>query len=126
YQIKKEITIHKEYGTKDNTIPEEGISFDIYDSNNNLIDTITTDKEGNAKIKLPYGKYKVKQRNTNTGYTKVKDFEIEVTEEEKEYEYKLYDYKIPIPNTGIKESNSYLLFLLLIPLLYFYKKKNVF
>ncbi len=126
YQIQKEITIHKEYGTKDNTIPEEGISFDIYDSNNNLIDTITTDKEGNAKIKLPYGKYKVKQRNTNTGYTKVKDFEIEVTEEEKEYEYKLYDYKIPIPNTGIKESNSYLLFLLLIPLLYFYKKKNVF
>ncbi len=113
--IEKEITIHKEYGEEGNTTNEINISFDIFNSKNELINTITTDNNGNAKITLPYGKYLIKQRNTTTGYSKVDDFEIEVNDNTKnDYHYKLYDYKLKIPNTGIKESNS---LLLLIPLL---------
>ena len=123
--IEKEITIHKEYGSKNSTVNESNISFDIIDSNNNLVDTVTTDIKGDIKITLPYGKYLVRQRNTSKGYNKVDDFEIVVDDNNDNYYYNLYDYKIEVPNTGIKESNSYiLLFLLIIPML-FIKKKYV-
>lgn len=120
--IEKEITIHKEYGNKNNTINEANISFDIYNSKNELVTTITTDKNGDAKVILPYGKYTVKQRNTNTGYNKVDDFEINITDEESDYYYKLYDYKIEVPNTRVKENNSYLLLILILCLLPLIKK----
>lgn len=113
--IEKEITIHKEYGEEGNTTNELNISFDIFNSKNELVNTITTDNNGNAKITLPYGKYIIKQRNTTTGYSKVDDFEIDINNNStNDYYYKLYDYKLKIPNTGIKESN---ILVLLIPIL---------
>ena len=121
--IKKDITIHKEYGEIDNTIKEPNISFDILDKNNTLIDTITTDENGNATINLPFGKYMVQQRNTNYGYNKVEDFLINVANSENN-NYTLYDYKIPVPNTGIKESNSIVLLLFLLLPLLLLKRKN--
>ena len=115
--IKKEIIIHKEYGEEKNTSSEENISFDIFNSKGELVDTITTDKDGNAKIILPYGKYTVKQRNTNYGYSKVDDFTIEIDDNNNEYYYKLYDYKIKVPNTKADENYIYIaLIMLLIPL----------
>lgn len=124
--IEKEITIHKEYGSKENTTTEKDISFDIYNSKNELVDTITTDEQGNAKIILPYGKYLVKQRNTTIGYKMIDDFTIDVTESESDYYYKLYDYQIEVPDTGIKNNkvidNLFLLSLICLIGVYFRKK----
>lgn len=124
--IEKEIIIHKEYGNKDNTASEKNISFDIYNSKNELVNTITTDEKGNAKITLPYGKYLVKQRNTTFGYKMIDDFIIEVTELENDYYYKLYDYQIEVPDTGIKNNkvvdNLFLLSLICITGIYFIRK----
>ena len=79
-------------------MPEENITFEIY-KDNKLFYTITTDNLGNAKIKLPYGKYLIKQKNSKTGYKYVEDFEVIVNNETTDLFYNLYDYKIPIPNT---------------------------
>lgn len=82
--------------------PEPDISFEIYlnnctprpveylmaidvDTNTKVnpycyVDTITTDKNGFAEIKLPYGTYTFRQINTTPNYEKVKDFEITIDE----------------------------------------------
>lgn len=112
--LEKEITIHKEFGNKSNTTSEKNISFDIYNSKGDLVNTITTGEDGNAKITLPYGKYTVKQRNTNYGYKMVEDFIIDVNDTNDNYYYELYDYKIEVPNTRIKESSSLSLLLIII------------
>ncbi|MDD6756555.1 MAG: SpaA isopeptide-forming pilin-related protein [bacterium] len=95
--IKKKIIIYKTYG-ENNKIPEPNISFSIYDSKNQKIATITTDKNGIAEITLPYGKYKIIQENTTKGYHKVKDIKVEITNDKDEL-IKLVDYKIKVPNT---------------------------
>ena len=118
--IKKEITIHKEYEVNDEMKNEMGIEFEITDSKGKIVDVITTDKDGNAKIILPYGTYKVSQKNTTDGYEKIDDFLIKVDDNNDDYVYKLLDKKIevPVPDTGIEESNAgYLLFFLIIPVL---------
>lgn len=114
--IEKEITLHKEFGDTITSNTEENISFDIYNSKNELINTITTDNLGNAKITLPFGKYTIKQRNTTIGYKMVDDFTIDVNDKENDYYYKLYDYKIEVPNTRTKESTipGYIFIIILI------------
>ena len=131
--IKKEVTLHKEFGLRGSTTAEEDITFEIYDSNDNLVATITTNNNGDATCILPYGKYTVKQINSSDGYTKVDDFVIRITEQNKDYYYKLFDYKLEdknivsfkVPNTGIKESNIEFLFLVLFLFPFILKKKNV-
>ena len=82
---------------------EPNITFDIYLKNcnprpelksrsaNNMCyyDSITTDKNGYAKITLPYGEYLFKQVNTTQGYEKVDDFSIVVNENTDSKLYKL-------------------------------------
>lgn len=82
---------------------EPNITFDIYLKNcnprpelksrsaNNMCyyDSITTDKNGYAKITLPYGEYLFKQVNTTQGYEKVEDFSIIVNENTDKKIYKL-------------------------------------
>lgn len=49
--------------------PLENTVFEIYTENNELVDTITTDKEGKAKSKLlEYGNYYVKEKDTGSDY----------------------------------------------------------
>ncbi len=49
--------------------PLEGVEFEIYDSNNNLVEIITTDKDGIAITSLlEKGEYKVKEISTNEWY----------------------------------------------------------
>ena len=116
--IKKDVEIHKNYGEENNYKDEEGISFDIIDSKNNLYDTITTNKDGIASITLPYGKYLLNQRNTTYGYTSVDDFHIDVKNQIKE-KIELYDYKIKVPNTYIEKNNNFsYLFIFIIGLIY--------
>ena len=109
--IKSKIKIIKYYGTKEqltnNTmLPEKNIIFEIYDINDELIDTCMTDENGSAEFVLPYGKYKVKQINTTENYEKVEDIEI-VVDEENSYstEIILYDMKIEVPNASIELSD---------------------
>lgn len=126
--IEKEVTIHKEFGDQSNTTSEKNISFDIYNSKGELVNTITTDDFGNAKITLPYGKYTVKQRNTNYGYKMVDDFIIDVNDTNNDYYYQLYDYKIEVPDTRIKENSSIgllIIMMLIFPSGIYLRKKYV-
>lgn len=120
--IEKEIEIHKFYGENNNYLGEKGISFELFDDSDNLIDTITTDDNGVARIVLPYGKYKFKQINTTDGYNCVDDFIIDVISNEKEIK-ELYDYKIKVPYTYSEGSlNIFGILIIIIELLYGKKK----
>lgn len=103
--IKKNITIKKLYGDSNNLSSEKNIDFEIYNSKNELIKTISTDENGKVTITLPYGEYKLVQLNTTNGYQKLEPFIIKVTNNEDET-IELKDYRIPVPNT---HTNNYLL-----------------
>ena len=96
--IEKKITISKKYGEDDNLNPEKNIDFEIYDINNKLIKTVSTNDEGIVSFNLPYGKYKIVQKNSTNGYKKVDPFTITVDKDDEET-IELKDYKIPVPNT---------------------------
>ncbi len=103
--IKKNITIKKLYGDSNNLSSEKNIDFEIYNSKNELIKTISTDENGEVTITLPYGEYKLVQLNTTNGYQKLEPFIIKVTNNEDET-IELKDYRITVPNT---HTNNYLL-----------------
>lgn len=96
--IKKRIKISKTYGKDNNFLPEENIIFNIYDLENNLIETLKTDKNGQAEITLPFGEYILKQLTTTEGYEKIDPITINVDNTE-EILFELKDYKIEVPNT---------------------------
>jgi len=118
--IKKKIEINKEFGIHANTKAEPNVTFDIYDSKDQYVASITTDENGYAKIELPYGKYTIKQKNTTENYKPVEDFSVTITEEEQDLNYHLYDYKIEVPNT--RKTKTSINFLLLIGGFYVIKK----
>lgn len=76
--IRRDVEIYK-YLKEDNNetlIPDNDIEFSIYDINNKLIETITTNEEGLAQTNLIYGNYTVKQNNNKEGTSKINDFKI--------------------------------------------------
>ena len=128
--LKKEVVIKKYYGDGKLMIAEPNISFEIYDNNNNLVDTITTDQNGLATITLPYGHYRIVQINTTEGYTKIEPFEIFISNINKNYHYTINDYKnneeqisIEVPNTSTNKNNYPISNLIVIPFYYLVKKK---
>ena len=100
--IKGKLIINKEYGNNNSFKPEPNISFNIYDENNILIETIITDEEGHAEITLPYGKYTIAQLTTTEGYQKVEPITFEITKNNEVIEKTLKNYKINVPNTSKK------------------------
>lgn len=96
--IKAKVIIKKEYGTPNNFLPEKNISFNIYNTKEELIKTIETNEQGIAEIILPYGKYTIKQLTTTEGYCKINPVKFEVNNETT-ITYNLKDYKINVPNT---------------------------
>ena len=76
--IERRVDIFKVFDTSETgiMIGEEGISFEIYDKNNKLVNTIITDSDGYASITLPYGSYTFHQVNSSYGYYKVDDFKV--------------------------------------------------
>ena len=96
--IKKKVVIYKTYD-ETNKIPEKNINFLVFDKNNNLVATMTTDEFGKAEIILPYGEYTIVQENTTEGYQKVDDIILKVSNTEEEI-ITLTDYKIKVPNTN--------------------------
>ncbi len=89
--IERKVDIFKVLDTSDTGIMtgEEGISFEIYDKNNNLFDTIVTDSDGYANITLPYGNYTFHQVNSTYGYYKVEDFKVFIDKYDDRPIYKL-------------------------------------
>ena len=80
--IEREYRITKVVATDKTQImtPEVGVKFGIYDRNNNLLKTLTTDNEGKITFTLPYGKYILRQLSTPSGFEKIKDYEFEIKE----------------------------------------------
>ena len=97
--IKGKLKIKKLYGINNNFKPEKNISFNIYNSKDNLIKTIITNEKGIAEITLPYGKYKLTQLTTTEGYQKITPIQFEIVNDSEIF-YELKDYKIPVPNTS--------------------------
>lgn len=89
--IKRKIEIFKVFAsnTTGALSPESGITFEVYDKNNILIDTLITDSEGYATVTLPYGTYTFKQTTTTKNYYKVDDFKITISEYNEKPIYKL-------------------------------------
>lgn len=96
--IKSKLIINKVYGIDDNYKPEKNINFNIYDKNNNLIQTIITDENGHIETILPYGKYKLIQLTSTEGYQKVEPITFEIKNNE-DITFNLIDYEIPVPDT---------------------------
>ncbi len=101
--IKGKIKINKVYIENNQELPEPNISFNIYDEQNKLITTITTDETGTTEIELPYGTYLIEQKNTTVGYQYIEPFTVTINNEET-LTYNLKNYKIPVPNTYIENT----------------------
>ncbi len=70
--------------------PEANVIFDIYlKSSGEYYKSITTDKNGYATIKLPYGTWVFKQKTSTPNFEKADDFEITVNENSDENIYSL-------------------------------------
>ena len=90
--IKRKVDIFKVFASSETGLltPEEGILFEVYDKDNNLISNLTTDKDGYMSIILPYGTYTLKQITTPEGYEKIKDYRITIDEEDERPIYKVF------------------------------------
>lgn len=60
--------------------PEINVKFGIYDKDNNLVKSLTTDNEGKIYFTMPYGHYTLKQLTSTSGHEKIGDFNFEVKE----------------------------------------------
>ncbi|RGH26286.1 Cna B-type domain-containing protein [Firmicutes bacterium AF12-30] len=70
--VKGKLQIHKTYDNDKKA--ESGAVFEIYDSKNQLVDTITTGSDGIATSKeLPYGSYRLHQTKGTDGFSKIPD-----------------------------------------------------
>ena len=105
--------ILKQFGEENDMSPEKNIDFEIYDKNNKLVKTISTDDEGKVTVTLPYGTYKVIQKNSTNGYQKVEPFTITVDKNDEET-IELKDYKIPVPNTYTSKRINIILIIIML------------
>ena len=101
--LKKKVTLQKQYGDNTEWKEEDNVSFWIKNDQEEIINTITTNKEGKTDITLPYGKYSIIQINSKEGYQKIDPFMIEINNTEDET-IVLKDLKIPVPNTHIQNN----------------------
>lgn len=79
---KGKIILQKYYGSKEKEeyIEEENAEFEVYNNKEELIKTITTDKQGKAEIELPYGTYKIIQIKGKKNYELSKPFTVTISE----------------------------------------------
>lgn len=74
------LVIKKTYQDGQENLLEEGAMFTIL-SDENIVGNITTDKNGEARINIPYGKYKVVQKKGKIGYQFVPDIIVDIDDE---------------------------------------------
>ena len=98
--IKSKVSITKYYGSKDEynkgrMKKEADITFEIFDSNDNMIYSGVTNIDGKIEVELPYGRYILKQKNSTEGYELTEDYLIEINDDNSNYyDISLYDFKI--------------------------------
>ena len=94
--IKNKFKIIKKYGNEitNNYYLESNVSFELYDSNNNLIDTYLTDDNGEINIYLPYGEYTLKQLSGKDGYELSEPISINVSKIDNNKEIEILDKEI--------------------------------
>ena len=100
------LKIIKYYGSyeefKNNEMKKEkDVLFEIYDRDDKLVSSITTNEEGYGETVLPFGKYVVRQKNSMDGYEFVDEKEVVVDGSKEEILYTLNDYEIEVPNAHI-------------------------
>jgi len=100
YLIKNKIEIQK-YACKNSVCAyEEGAIFDIYDINNNLVNSITTNKTGYGSLEVGYGSYTVKQSSGKTDYSYVDNYVERIVDEEEKHYQELFNNYIEEEDTG--------------------------
>ena len=76
-KVEGRININK---TDDDGNNLSGAKFEIYNENNELVDTVVTNEEKTSSIKLPLGKYTVKEVEVPYGYEKNnEEYEVELS-----------------------------------------------
>ena len=101
--IKKRILLEKQYGEEGNLKKEANVSFYVKNKKGEIIQTVTTNEEGQAEFFLPYGSYQIIQKNTTDGYQKTKPFTIVVSDQEEKF-LSLIDWMIPVPDTHTEKN----------------------
>jgi len=97
--IKSTIEIYKYYDDK----LESGVSFEVYNSKGELIDTMTTDENGKIVKDFYYGTYLIHQVNSIKNYKCVDDFTIKIDNETPAiYRIELNDEKFSVKLKIIK------------------------
>ena len=92
--LKNDIQIVK-YACRDNVcVFEEKALFEVYDTNNKLVNTIITDGNGYAFVTLGYGIYDIKQISGLNEYTLSDDFSEKIVDESSVHYKELYNYYI--------------------------------
>ena len=81
--IKNDFIFNKFYGNQSTGFiySEPDAIFEITNNKNEVVETFTTDKNGYAKVNLPYGNYKVKQIKGLEEYKMMGTFDISVNED---------------------------------------------
>jgi len=72
------LNITSQTESKEQTKKEENITYEIYNSKNQLLTEITTDEEGLSKIILPTGVYQIKQKTEIPNTYKVEDIPVSI------------------------------------------------
>lgn len=86
YKGKIKLQKYYEFGTS--LKEEEGAEFEIYNSKNQLVDTVKTDTFGQVEIVLPYGTYRFHQIRGKNNYHFIDDFFVSIKEEQdQEYQF---------------------------------------
>ncbi len=92
--LKNDIQLVK-YACKDNVCGyEENAVFEVYDRDNNLVDSLITNSKGYSAITLGYGGYNVKQIKGIEGYTLSDTFTEKIVDESTVHYKELYNYYI--------------------------------
>lgn len=92
--LKNDIQLVK-YACKDDECSyEENALFEVYDRDNNLVDSLITNDNGYSYITLGYGSYKVKQIKGIDGYTLSESFTEKIVDESTLHYKELYNYYI--------------------------------
>lgn len=104
--------------------PEDGVTFGIYDENETLVSTYTTNSDGKISFELPYGRYILKQLTSPVGVLKVDDRIIEIKINDNTIDMVLVNELEKLPNTGKKNYIYFFLIQLFLLVIYRYVRKS--
>lgn len=107
--IKGNLTINKYYGSVNSYEKENGAIFEVYDINDNLVDTLNVD--GSVTNLYPFGEYYLLQTKGIKGYKFIDKFRVSI-KDTKDYIFNLYDEEeiqiVEVPNTLRYDYNKFI------------------